>query len=207
MSYTSPLGLILPTTFKPNRITSVKDRYYHLHLARWAVWQSNNAKHKGHMLRREVNKNFYSPNRQWYFDEDLQGFLMDTSGQNTTRIKTEYNLIQIMGNQYIGNAIKMLINHKVNSISPLSKTRRETALSEMLYWTEVAKESPDSYKEYLKKKYPIGDDINETMGMFSNIYVDEYVKSVNSMLRYGAMVNRFDDMKKMIAEDLVISLS
>ena len=205
MQMFSPMGLILPTTYKPNRLTADKDAYYHLHMARWCVYQSNNAKHREHMIRREVNKNFYSPNKQWYFEEDLQGFLMDTSGQNTTRIKTEYNLIQIMGNQYIGNANKMLINHKASSVSPLSSTRRELALAEMIYWTEIAKESPPSYAEYLKKKYPIGDDTVETKGLFQNIYVDEYVKSVNSLLRYGGMINRFDELKKMVAEDMVIS--
>lgn len=201
----NPLGLVIPTTYRPNRLTSIKDDYYHLHTARWAVWQSNNSKHKEHMMRREVNKNFYSPNKQWYFDEDLQGFLMDTSGQNNTRIKTEYNLIQIMGNQYIGNANRMIINSKCKSISPLSSTRRELALAEMIYWTEIAKNSSVDYANYLKNKFPIGETIPETEGLFRNLYVDEYVKSMNSLLRYGGMVNKFDEFKKTVAEDLVIS--
>lgn len=197
--------IIQPYAVKPNRVKDRKDKYYHIQYARWGVYSCMGTKHQEHMARLMLNTNFYAPNRQWSMEEDLEGFLRDTTGQNTNRVKTEFNMIQIMGNQYIGNANRMSINARASSFSPLSQTRKEEKLSEMLYWTDVAHNSNPKFKDYLKKKMPIGETPEETTRIFNNYYVDNYVKDINGLLRYTEAINRFDDRRKTIAESMVIS--
>ncbi len=197
--------IIQPYAVKPNRVKDKKDKYYHIQYARWGVYSCMGTKHQEHMARLMTNINFYTPNRQWMMEEDLEGFLRDTTGQNTNRVKTEFNMIQIMGNQYVGNANRMSINARASSFSPLSKTRKEEKLAEMLYWTSVSQNSNPQYKEHLKKKLPIGETPEETTKIFDNYYVDNYVKDINGLLRYAEAINKFDERRKTIAESLVVS--
>lgn len=196
---------IQPYAVKPNRILDKKDKFYHINYARWGVYSCMGTKHQEHMRRLVTNTNFYAPNRQWAMEEDLEGFLRDATGQNTTRVKTEFNMIQIMGNQYIGNANRMSINSRATSFSPLSKTRRDEKLAEMMYWTDVANKSNQQYGDHLRQKLPIGKTPEETSKIFENLYVDNYVKDMNGLLRYTEAVNRFDSRRKTIAESLIIS--
>jgi len=196
--------MILTYAVKPNRLTDKKDKIYHTKFARWVIWNGMGTKWAEHQARIVTNTNFYSPNKQWYLEEDVEGFLRDVTGQTNNRVKAEINMIQIMGNQYVGNANRMSINCRATSFSPLSKTRKEEALAELLYWQGVSENSPQEYKDYLKKKMPIGESQEETTKIFNNLYVDNYVKSINGLLRYGEAVNNFEGRRKTIAESIII---
>lgn len=197
--------ILMPFSTKPNRLLDVKDREYHLNMARWCVYSGVNQQYYEHMNRIATNKNFYSPNRQWNLEEDIEGFLKDVSGQTNTRIKAEINMIQIMGNEYVGSANNMSITARAKSFNTMAKTRKDMKLAEMMYWTDVANSSTDKHKEFLKETMPIGETQKETQEIFENIYVDNYVKAINGLLKYTENANNFNGKKKQIAENLVLS--
>lgn len=202
------LGLILQGNTRPNRVTTPekeKDEDYHISNARWCVYMANSRQYQDHQNRIRVNKNFYSPNRQWMEREDTEAFLMDTSGQTTNRIKTETNMIQSMVNTYIGTVEGMGINARARSFSPLVKVRKEEKLQDQLMWLNVANNSHPDVQDKLQKEQAIGKDKKETIKLFDNIYVDKFVKGTNSLLRYSEVINRFDRLKIPLAEDGAIS--
>jgi len=189
---------------KPNRLTvENKDEnvQYHLDYARWIVANSYNEKHNLWLRRIEINRNFYM-NNQWIMDEDTIAFLMDTTGQTRNRIKIRHNLIRPMVEQYRGNAVIMKINASLKNISPLSVNRRENLLSEKIFKTRVANEFPWIGQQMRKKDGSIGEDETETTQIFENLYVDDYVKQMNKLLRYVSYLNEFADKQTKVAENL-----
>src|SRR3989304_7501703 len=99
-----------PISFnKPNRIETSenqKKEEYHLHYGMYCLATLNHPAHRIFLIKTLVNWNFYQ-NNQWIFEEDLEAFLKDESGDVRNRIRLVYNMIQPMVQQYIGNAIRM----------------------------------------------------------------------------------------------------
>lgn len=199
------LALLTQVAVKPNRLTDVKDKKYHCEYARWTVWHANNAKHQEHMRNIQTNRNFFAPNKQWGFEEDTVSFLMDTSGQTTNRIKVEMNYIQILVNQYVGNASMMNVTARCQSFSPLVQTRKEQELNKLLIKFDIAQVASPEVANTLKANLPIGNSEMETVANFDNYYVDKYVKAMNALLRYGESVNNFNMMKAELAESLCLA--
>ena len=113
----------LDSTAYPNKDTNKK---YHLDYAKWAITSSQTAQHSAWLARIKINKEFYKGD-QWTYDEDIQAFLNDASGQVRNRIKMVHNTIRPMVEQYRGNASILKINATAKSISKLSVNRRELA--------------------------------------------------------------------------------
>lgn len=202
------LGILSPVTTPPNRVQTSekeKDEEYHRQFARWCVYDAHSSSYIDHQNRIKVNKSFYSPNGQWMEREDLEAFFMDRSGQTNNRIRVEMNMIQVMGNQYVGNSNRMSITCRARSVSPLSQSRRMEQLAKSLVWTDIAKRANPMLQEKLRSEMPIGVDEKETTKIFNSIYKDKYVKAVNTLLSYSELVNRFEDSKKELAEDLMLS--
>jgi len=199
------LSVITAIAIKPNRITDRKDKEYHANFARWAVWHANNQKYLEHMAHIQTNLNFFAPNKQWGFEEDANVFLMDASGQATNRIKVEMNYIQILVNQYVGNASMMNVTARCHSFSPLVNTRKEQELNKLLIQFDIAKVASPEVSSMISANLPIGASEAETVSNFENYYVDKYVKAMNSLLRYGEVVNNFEQMKVELAESLCLT--
>ena len=200
-------NIIFP--IKPDGISTAekdKDDVYSAQYGRWCVGNGFNVFERvDHMNRIEINRNFYGANKQWSFDEDINVFLRDSNMNETNRIKVEMNMVQIMGNQYIGNVKNMNFTARATSFSPLVKTRKEDKLVEMLYWTSIAQNSTPDFAQYIKKKFPIGQDEDETQAIFENVYVDHSIKAINGLLRYSEVVNKFDERKKFLTEQLFLT--
>lgn len=190
---------------KPNRLTDKKDKDYDVRYARWAVFHANNEKHNEHMRNIQTNINFFSSNKQWSDNEDFVGFLMDTSGNTTNRIKVEMNYIQILVNQYVGNADGMNITSRVQSFSPMVHTRKESELNKLLFKFNVAVNATDTVKQRMFDNLPLGGSESETVELFEATYVDKYVQAMNGLMRYGETVNKFNNLKKEVAESLALS--
>ncbi len=195
------------TTIKPNSLIpeEEKDKQYHVEYARWIIVNANNKKHNDHMNRITVNKSFFSPNGQWCEPEDLEGFFLDESNQDNNRIRVEMNYIHSMVKQYMGNASRMSFYARAKSMSPMTKSRKEQKLQEMLFYTDVAQSSDEKFGKFLRQKLPIGQTEQETQDIFENVYVDHFVKGVNNLLKYTENVNKFKSQQKAFAMDLALS--
>lgn len=193
---------------RPNRLEDVKDEDYHVRYARWAIGNYNLYGHQNFVGKYLTNVAFYKGD-QWIFDEDLEAFLMDESGEVRNRIKWIHNMIKPFVEYYRGSAIKMDLSSEVISTSRESRSRRELALDKLLYWAHVAERLQNSnpeQAEQIRKEYGLGQDEASTKELFDNLYVDEYVKVINWLKIYISEVkNDLSAMKVKVAEDLALS--
>lgn len=198
------LFLIGDANLRPNMLEDTKDEEYYLKYARYCVGQANNQRHVDYITKIRLNKDFYK-SKQWLFDEDLEAFFKDESNQPRNRLKVINNIIRPMVENYRGNAIRMQINARVKSISPMAISRREKKLNEMLFYSDVANQEGNPYKEDLKKKLPIGNSQGETQDIFDNLYIDNYVEIMNDLLKYVSERNKFESMQLRVAEEMALS--
>src|SRR3972149_1873111 len=195
---------ILSATVRPNRLEKNKDRDYHLNYGRYCAYSgTSHPLHRDFMINAFVYWNFYKGN-QWILNDDLEGFLTDESGTARNRTKFVENLIEPMIRQYIGNAIRMSFNARAENISPMAKNRRETQLENMKLMTRMAKDMP-AFREDIKKRFGVGDTMEETENVFNLSYTDKYTEEINNLIRYVTNENDFDLLKIMLAEHLAVT--
>ena len=196
--------LLLSTgTDRPNRLEDAKDKLYHQRWGRYCAYDANNFMHQQFLARTLVNKNFYKGD-QWLFDEDLEVFFKDESGQSRNRLKMRHNIIRPMVMQFRGNAIRMNIEFGANSVSSRAINRRESKLNEMRYYTYMANAVP-VLGDKLRDKLPIGKDEAETEAIFENLWVDDYVETIKDLLAYVSNLNKFSNKQDRVAEELAFS--
>lgn len=198
------LFLVGDSELRPNMIEDKKDEQYHLKFARYCVGQANNQRHVDYVTKIRLNKDFYK-SKQWIFDEDLEAFFKDESNQPRNRLKVINNIIRPMVENYRGNAIRMQINARVKSISPMAISRREKKLNELLFYSDIANEEGNPFKEDLKKRLPIGNSPAETQDIFDNLWIDNYVETMNDLLKYVSERNKFEAMQLRVAEEMALS--
>lgn len=196
--------LISNSQDRPSILEKNKDEQYHLKFARYCVGQANNQFQNDFAEKVRLNKNFYKGN-QWIMQEDTESFFMDETNQNRNRIKIIRNLIRPMVEQYRGNAIRMSINYSAKSVSPLAINRREQKLAEHLWFSKIANEEGNPFGEDMKKKMSIGDNDAETEAIFSNNYVDRYVRNINRLLTFVSERCDFAGNQMSLAENLALS--
>ncbi len=189
---------------RPNILEDVKDESYHLRWARYCAGKANNFLQSDWLAKTIINKKFYK-NDQWFFEEDLEAFFKDDTGQDRNRLKMGLNFIRPMVEQYRGNATSMNINYQAKSISPQAISRREEALSKQLFITQVANQPGNPFAEQLKKENPIGDNEGETRQTFNNLYTDKIVEKINYLINWVADYNKFKDKQKRLAQNMVLS--
>jgi len=192
-------------TQKPNRFKfGEKNREYHLEYAKFAVSDASSSIHQEFIAKTKLNKNFYKGN-QWTFNEDLEAFLKDDSGNTRSRIKIVHNLIRPMIEQYRGNAIRLSISAAAKSVSKKAINRREKSLGLKLLKTKIAEEFP-ALGRLLKESDPsIGDSEKETTTIHENLWVDSYVKTITSLITYVKRLNNLEDMQVRVAQNIGLS--
>jgi hypothetical protein len=131
--------------------------------------------------------------------------LNDETGQQRNRVALVMNQIRPLVEQYRGNAIRMNIIHKAKSISPSAVNRRETELAKALFYTDLAKKPGNPFAGEIKKKKIVGENEGETMAMFENTYVDQFVKNINGLAQYISLRNEMDEKKVRIAEEMALT--
>lgn len=186
---------------RPNTLTEEKDIDYHRKWSRYCLSAANTPQHARFLDKAWINKRFYI-NDQWVFDVDLESFLKDDEGNERNRLKLTKNIIRPIVEQFRGNAVRMAINFKVQSISSRAVSRREKKLSEMFFYTEMA-EGP--FGDFLREKLPIGKTMEETEIMFDNLYVDQYEKVMNYLVEYVEKYNKFHNLQPLLALDLALN--
>lgn len=197
------------TNPRPNRLDEEKDKDYHVRYARWAIGSYNLAAYQSFIVRYLTNIAFYRGN-QWIFDEDLDPFLMDESGEVRNRIKWIQNIIKPFVEYYRGAAIRMDLNTEVISMSRESKNRRDMALDRVLYWQRNAKRMmdegmPDAANQ-IKQQFGLKDSEQQTIDTFNNLYVDELTMKISKLLKYISTVrNDVAKYKRKLAIDIALS--
>jgi len=192
---------------KPNRLEFPDKNTnpdYHARYAKYAISNSSTHLHNEFIRKTQVNKHFYK-GKQWEFEEDLEAFLKDDTGQDRNRIKIVQNIVRPLIEQFRGNAIRMVINARVKSISKMSIKRMEDKLKEKLFLTDVANEMSSLFAERLRKEEALGKDRAETKRIFNNLYRDEYIDSMNKLLKFQRELNQYGKKQLTAAENLGLS--
>jgi len=189
---------------RPNRLIDKKDTDYHLRWGRFAFMAGyNHPAHQVWLNRTLINEMFYQGD-QWRTSEDVEIFLKDSTGDTRNRIQVTLNMIRKLVEGYRGNAETMKLGATARSVSPLSITRKEKKLGEMIFMTEIAMKMPE-FADTMKKRYPIGSSKAETEEIFENVYVDNFVKGLNDLLEYVSELNEFENNVPRLAEHLALS--
>lgn len=189
---------------RPSVLEDTKDEEYHIKWSRYAVGQTNNFWQQDFINKIILNKRFYKGD-QWIMDEDLEAFFKDDTNQDRNRIKAIQNVIKPMIQQYKGNAIRMKINARAKSVSPMAATRRDNKLQEMLFYSKIANKADNPFAQTLKKKLPIGESPEDTAEIFDNLYEDKYIEKMNDLMQFIANHNRLEDKQDRIAEEICYS--
>lgn len=193
---------IITEQTRPNRLEGEKDEEYHRKYARWILGSISNSAHNLFTIKSSVNWAFYKGN-QWIFNEDLQGFLMDESGDPRNRIKFTENLIRPMVEQYVGNAIRLDLNMDAVAISEFAANRRELELARLKVLAGEAARS-EVLGDQMRATLPIGDTEEETEEIFENTYVDDFADVINLLVDNVMEANDFEDKKVILSKHLAL---
>ena len=192
---------------KPNRLefpNKDTNPEYHARYAKYGISNSATQGHHDFIKKTQVNKHFYM-GKQWEFKEDVEAFLKDDTGQERNRIKVVQNIVRPLIEQFRGNAIRMVINGRVKSVSKKSITRMDERLEEKLFLTDIANEMSPIFAERLRKEKAIGKNRPETRRIFKNLYRDEYVDSMNKLLKFQRELNEYGKKQLIAAQNLGLS--
>ena len=203
------LNLLINTNpTRPNKVEDKdyggKDKAYHTDMARYYLGNSTNSIIRDFQTKCLIDWAFYQGN-QWVFNDDLESFLMDESGEVRNRIRFVLDICSPKIRQYIGNIIRVDYKYKAVSISDGAINRRERELNTMNILTHVAKQAGGFYEQTLKDNFPIGDSTGETELNFDNYYTDTLQDGITSLIQNIADQNEIDTLKVTVAENLAVT--
>ena len=195
---------------RPNRIKTPDNEKnteeYHVRQAKFAIATNSHNQRSSFLRRIKINKSFYKGgDNQWIFDEDTEAFLKDDTNQERNRIRIVNNVIRPIVSQFKGNANRLDLNVTTEIISEMAQNRMTEALNEKMFKYKEVAAAPAVFKEGLKDTFNVGDSKEETQEIFINEYGDEFVKQGNNLINYIERINRLDQYKIKIAEELSLS--
>ena len=183
---------------------SQKDETYHRRYAEWCIGAVSSDQHKYFQARCYVNWNFLYGN-QWIFDDDLENFMMDESGDTRNRLKIVENTIRPMVNQLVGKVIQMDLTAKAQGSSHRAVSRMETELARLLFYQNIySKTNNPKLKEKIKSNVPVADSVDETVDRFQRFWRDEYVAAINALVKDISELNNIEQLKVELALQLAV---
>lgn len=193
-------------SLRPNRLTETKDDNYHSRMGRWTLNSLNHPLYRKYILKSMTNWSFIKGgDGQWIFDEDLEGFFLDESGDVRNRLKVVKNLIRPMFDQFIGNTIRLSFNARAKTTSDFVINKREKELNKLKFFYQVGKAIPE-FEEVIKNNYAVGDTEVETVELFDSVFDDNFAETINNLLRYVERDgNTMEDIKVNLAKHLAAS--
>jgi hypothetical protein len=193
------------STQRPSRLGTKKDKEYHIKYARWTLQGMNHPLHRNFVTKTLTNWSFYKGgDGQWIFDEDLEGFFLDESGDVRNRLKIAKNLIRPMVEQYVGNAVRLSFNAKAKATSDFAINRRDTELNRLLFYQSMTESIPET-ADLIKDRIPMGETQIETEEIFENSWVDTHEEDINNLVQFIANEIEIDEIKVQITKNLAIS--
>ncbi len=195
---------------KPNRISTPENEKqtaeYHVKQAKFYVATDSQTLRSSFLRKTAINKSFYKGgDSQWIFEEDTEEFLKDDTNQERNRIKVVNNVVKPLVLQYKGNANRLDLNATAEVISETAKNRMTEALKERLHLYNESIGASPAFKDVMKKEFGVGDTKEETEEIFINEYVDEFADSGNKLINFCERINRLDQYKIKLAEELSLS--
>lgn len=190
---------------RPNRLEDKKDASYHAKFAKHCLSTLNNYLYRQYINKCLINWSFYKGGEgQWIFDEDIEAFFLDESGDIRNRLKWTKNIIKPMVQQYVGNAIRLVYDAKATCISDFVINEREKELASLKAMEQLAEIRP-FLKDTIKRNLPIGDTPQETEEIFENIWTETYESDINNLIEYIAHDVNIDELKVQITRSLALS--
>lgn len=190
---------------RPNRLVDTKDEKYHADMGKWCLQTLNHQKYREFITKTLVNWSFFKGNDgQWIFDEDLESFFLDESGDVRNRLKMTKNMILPIVSQYVGNAVRLSYSARAQSISDFVINRREEELSRLKFFHNVAKNFSDM-ETVLTDRFPLGDTEVETEEIFENSWQETHEEDINNLLKYMEDQINIDEIKVRLAQQGAIS--
>lgn len=186
-------------SLRPTRVSSGETKIdkstkdYHLKQATYIYDAYTKGAMFSNFLNSIVRWHFYN-NNQWILQEDNETFLKDETNDFRNRVKFTMNIIKPIVKHFRGNSIRTDFSYTLVNISKKSANRRERKLKSLKAITGIAQQFPE-FKEDLKKKYPIGDDVMETEEKFERFYTDEIKEGMNIFMQNVIERNKFEELK------------
>jgi len=199
MSYIFSAGAI-----RPNRLNSVKDKSYHREYAKFCLSSMSNYSYRKYINKCLINWSFFKgQDGQWIFEEDVESFFLDESGDIRNRLKWNKNVIKPMVQQYIGNAIRLSYDAKANCISDFVINKRENELLRLKAYQKVSDLFP-FFKDIIQNNTNVQDTEAETEQFFYNTFVEDYEKDINNLIEFVATEVNMDELKVQITRNLAL---
>lgn len=190
---------------RPNRLEGKKDEKYHLDYGRWCIGSIYDHSYRLFIDKTLINWSFFKGgDGQWIFDEDLEAFFTDESGDHKNRLKMVDNVIKPTVLQYIGNAVRMNYNAEAKATSDFAINKRDKELKKLKFYESAGKAIPE-LDSVIRDRIPLGDTPIETEEIFENMWVDEHEKDINNLLKYITKDIDIEEIKVNITRNLAIS--
>ncbi len=190
---------------RPNRLSQSKNKDYHRDYAKFCLSTMSNWVYRKYINKCLINWSFFKgQDGQWIYDEDVESFFLDESGDIRNRLKWTKNVIKPMVQQYVGNAIRLSYSAKANCISDFVINKREQDLKRLKAYQKVADMFP-FFKGLIKDTVGIMDSEFETEEMFYNTFVEDYEKDINSLIEFISEEININELKVQITRNLALA--
>lgn len=199
MSYMFSTGRL-----RPNKLQGKKDKDYHKEYAKYCLAIMSNYIYRRYINKCLINWSFFKgQDGQWIFEEDIEAFFLDESGDVRNRLKWTKNVIKPMVQQYVGNAIRLSYDARANCVSDFVINKREQELKELKGLQKMAEAFP-FFKETIQNNAPVMDTEIETEELFYNTFVENYEKDINNLIEFISNEINIDELKTQITRNLAL---
>lgn len=189
---------------RPNRLNSNKNKDYHRDYAKFCLSSMSNYIYRRYINKCLINWSFFKgQDGQWIFDEDIESFFLDESGDIRNRLKWTKNVIKPMVQQYIGNAIRLNYDARAKCISDFVINKREKDIKRLKAF-QAASEIFPFYKDIIKEFEPVKDTEFETLEFFHNTFVEEYEDDINNLINFISEEVDINELKVQITRNLAL---
>jgi hypothetical protein len=190
---------------RPDRLRSgKKGKAYHKNFAKYCLGAMSNTNYRKFLDKCLVNWSFFKGgDGQWIYDEDIESFFLDESGDIRNRLKWTKNVIKPMVQQYVGNAIRLSYEAKAECVSEFVINEREKQLAEIEYYHKAADAFP-WMRDIIKEKTGILETYSESKEMFYNMFVENYEEDINNLLTFVVEDVDMNELKVQITRNIAI---
>tara|TARA_R110002153_G_scaffold8849_4_gene37413 strand:+ start:855 stop:3062 length:2208 start_codon:yes stop_codon:yes gene_type:complete len=189
---------------RPSKLKGAKNKKYHSDYAKFCLSTMDNYIYRRYINRCLVNWSFFKGgDGQWIFEEDVESFFLDESGDVRNRLKWTKNVIKPMVQQYVGNAIRLQYDARVECISDFIINKREKDIAEAVGHAKNAQEYPN-LKSAIEDNHEIADTPEETEQMFRNVFSEKYEQDMNNLINYVVEDVDMDEIKVQITRNLAL---
>lgn len=189
---------------RPNKLQGRKDKNYHRDYAKFCLSTMDNYIYRKYVNKCLVNWSFFKGgDGQWIFDEDIESFFLDESGDVRNRLKWTKNVIKPMVQQYVGNSIRLQYNAEAQCISDFVINKREKEIAEAVSHARNAQNHP-MLKSMIQENHQVEDTPEETEQMFRNVFSEQYEKDINNLIKYVVEDVNMQELKVQITRNLAI---